>query len=209
MFSLLYDLGATLYIPNPSEARSPEHLTQWLEQKCHNSSPPHPGARPTAVNQRRRSLAVGAPGVFRRRCSHHAEMVASIRRLAPNATVGSFYGATETQRAVGYFEIANDPPAAESQSNKTIPLGRGIKDVQLLVLNQERTVGRHRRTRRNLCAQSSLGRRLHRRRTSEPSKCSSSIRSPTIRRTASIEPANLDDIYRTATSNGPAATTAE
>ena len=62
------------------------------------------------------------------------EMVASIRRLAPNATIGSFYGATETQRAVGYFEIANDPTAAQRRNLKTIPLGRGIKDVQLLVL---------------------------------------------------------------------------
>ena len=65
-------------------------------------------------------------------------MVASVRRLAPNATVGSFYGATETQRAVGYFEIANDPAAAQVEATKTIPLGRGIKDVQLLVLNRSR-----------------------------------------------------------------------
>ena len=27
-------LGATLYIPNPSEARSPEHLAQWLERNA-------------------------------------------------------------------------------------------------------------------------------------------------------------------------------
>jgi acyl-CoA synthetase (AMP-forming)/AMP-acid ligase II/acyl carrier protein len=64
------------------------------------------------------------------------EMVASIQRLAPNETVGSFYGATETQRAVGYFEIANDSAARDMAAVKTIPLGRGIKDVQLLVLNR-------------------------------------------------------------------------
>ena len=67
-----------------------------------------------------------------------SEMIANIRRLAPNAIIGSFYGATETQRAVGYFEIDNDPTAAQLETLKTIPLGRGIKDVQLLVLNRSR-----------------------------------------------------------------------
>jgi acyl-CoA synthetase (AMP-forming)/AMP-acid ligase II/acyl carrier protein len=63
-------------------------------------------------------------------------MVASIRRLAPNATVGSFYGATETQRAVGYYEIPEGLPAQGDFGLQAIPLGRGIKDVQLLVLNR-------------------------------------------------------------------------
>ena len=56
------------------------------------------------------------------------------RKLAPNAKIVSFYGATETQRAVGYFEIAEDVSAAEGAATQPIPLGRGIKDVQLLLL---------------------------------------------------------------------------
>ena len=35
--------------------------------------------------------------------------VARIGELAPNAIIGSFYGTTETQRAVGYYEITDDP----------------------------------------------------------------------------------------------------
>jgi acyl-CoA synthetase (AMP-forming)/AMP-acid ligase II/acyl carrier protein len=62
--------------------------------------------------------------------------VARIRELAPNATVGSFYGATETQRAVGYYEISDESVLNDQASNKLVPLGRGIKDVQLLVLNK-------------------------------------------------------------------------
>jgi acyl-CoA synthetase (AMP-forming)/AMP-acid ligase II/acyl carrier protein len=62
--------------------------------------------------------------------------VARIRELAPNATIGSFYGATETQRAVGYYEIPLDFTWKDTETKKLIPLGRGIKDVQLLLLNK-------------------------------------------------------------------------
>jgi L-aminoadipate-semialdehyde dehydrogenase len=31
-----------------------------------------------------------------------------IRNIAPNARIFNFYGATETQRAVGYYEIPED-----------------------------------------------------------------------------------------------------
>jgi acyl-coenzyme A synthetase/AMP-(fatty) acid ligase len=62
--------------------------------------------------------------------------VALTRELAPNAKVVSFYGATETQRAVGYYQIPADLPADEHETKHAIPLGRGIKDVQLLLLNK-------------------------------------------------------------------------
>ena len=60
--------------------------------------------------------------------------VAQIRQLAPNAKIGSFYGATETQRAVGYFQIPDEFPS--NADRRAVPLGRGIKDVQLLLLNK-------------------------------------------------------------------------
>jgi acyl-CoA synthetase (AMP-forming)/AMP-acid ligase II/acyl carrier protein len=62
--------------------------------------------------------------------------MARIRELAPNATIGSFYGATETQRAVGYYEIPLDFAWKDTETNRPIPLGCGIKDVQLLLLNK-------------------------------------------------------------------------
>ena len=34
--------------------------------------------------------------------------IRSMRELAPNAEIVSFYGATETQRAVGYFAVSDD-----------------------------------------------------------------------------------------------------
>ncbi len=130
-------LGATLYIPNPSEARSPEYLIHWLERNAITVLHLTPALGQLLLT----SGAARLPSVRRVFFGGDVlipEMVASIRRLALNATVGSFYGATETQRAVGYFEIANDPAAAQVETPKTVPLGRGIKDVQLLVLNRGR-----------------------------------------------------------------------
>jgi acyl-CoA synthetase (AMP-forming)/AMP-acid ligase II/acyl carrier protein len=62
--------------------------------------------------------------------------VARIRELAPNATIGCFYGATDTQRAVGYYEIPAHISTEDADANRPIPLGRGIEDVQLLVLSK-------------------------------------------------------------------------
>ncbi|MCP4669117.1 MAG: AMP-binding protein, partial [Deltaproteobacteria bacterium] len=54
-----------------------------------------------------------------------------MRRLAPGAAWVNFYGATETPQAMGWLPVDDDAAARE-----TVPLGRGIADVQLLVLNR-------------------------------------------------------------------------
>ncbi len=51
--------------------------------------------------------------------------VARLRSLAPDARVVSFYGATETPQAMGWFEAHDE--------TGVVPLGRGIDSVQLLV----------------------------------------------------------------------------
>ena len=66
------------------------------------------GAGTTIIDCRRKTLACRPPRLFRRRCFNTREVVAASARLAPNATIGCFYGATETQRAVGYYEIPED-----------------------------------------------------------------------------------------------------
>ena len=98
-------LGATLYIPNPSEARSPEYLIHWLERNAITVLHLTPALGQLLLTSSDARLP-SVRRVFFGGDVLTPEMVASIRRLAPNATVGSFYGATETQRAVGYYEIA-------------------------------------------------------------------------------------------------------
>ena len=57
-----------------------------------------------------------------------------LRNLAPNVSCINSYGSTESQRAVGYYLV---PPEAEADDGKAVyPLGRGMPNVQLLVLNK-------------------------------------------------------------------------
>jgi amino acid adenylation domain-containing protein len=71
--------------------------------------------------------------------------VSRFREFAPAATCVNFYGTTETQRAVGYYIVPNERATATSSvgaqrpvEKEIIPLGRGIGDVQLLILNANR-----------------------------------------------------------------------
>ncbi|KAF4922112.1 L-2-aminoadipate reductase large subunit [Colletotrichum viniferum] len=64
---------------------------------------------------------------------------ASLRKLAPNAEICAAYGTTETSRSVSYYHIksrAEDPDALDRLGD-IIPAGRGIENVQLLVVNRE------------------------------------------------------------------------
>ena len=61
--------------------------------------------------------------------------VIRLQQLAPNCQVINMMGSTETQRSVSYFTI---PPSSTNLVNQKeiIPAGKGMKDVQLLVLNK-------------------------------------------------------------------------
>ena len=61
-----------------------------------------------------------------------------LQSLASNVRIINMYGTTETQRAVSYFPIppvSADPVFLNGQKD-IIPAGRGMKDVQLLVVNR-------------------------------------------------------------------------
>jgi L-aminoadipate-semialdehyde dehydrogenase len=63
----------------------------------------------------------------------------SLRKLAENANIVNMYGTTETQRAVSYFEIpshSRDPNALDALGN-TVPAGKGMQNVQLLVIDRQ------------------------------------------------------------------------
>jgi amino acid adenylation domain-containing protein len=128
-------LGAVLYIPPPEISREPERLIEWLranEISVLHLTPALGELLLTASGQPLpavRRVFFGGDVLTRRE-------VACIRELVPNATIGCFYGATETQRAVGYYEIPRDFSIPNSDVNRPVPLGQGIKDVQVLLLNK-------------------------------------------------------------------------
>jgi amino acid adenylation domain-containing protein len=134
VFTAIY-LGATICIPSESEARSPDQLVQWIERNSITVLHLTPALGELLLTAKETPLP-SVRRVFFGGDLLTTDEVTRVRRLCPNATIGSFYGATETQRAVGYYEVSEDRSLNPSASNKTVPLGRGIKDVQLLVLNR-------------------------------------------------------------------------
>ena len=140
-------LGGAICIPDPLDLEAPRRLTAWIKQQgitVANLTPAmsqllgetDPTATGEQIESLRYSFLVG--DVLTKRD------VSRLKKLAPSITCVNLYGATETQRAVGYFVVPNqDEPFSETDRPKlgekaVLPLGKGIKDVQLLVLNGSR-----------------------------------------------------------------------
>jgi amino acid adenylation domain-containing protein len=128
-------LGATLYVPPGETVRDPVRLTEWLIENSISVLHLTPALGQLLLTAGTQPLPAVRRIFFGGDVLTWGE-VARIRELAPNATIGSFYGATETQRAVGYYEIPIDFAWNDTEANRPIPVGRGIKDVQLLLLTK-------------------------------------------------------------------------
>jgi L-aminoadipate-semialdehyde dehydrogenase len=63
----------------------------------------------------------------------------SLRELAVNANIINMYGTTETQRSVSYFEIPSRAKSPDflDRLKSTVPAGKGMHNVQLLIVNRE------------------------------------------------------------------------
>jgi amino acid adenylation domain-containing protein len=132
IFTALW-LGATVYLPAPEILRSPDQLTEWLlanEITILHLTPASGRLLHTALGKTLSSIRdiSFAGDVLTQRD------VARICKIAPNANISNRYGATETQRAVSYYKVAKDLLSSETNLNRLVPLGRGAKDVQLLLL---------------------------------------------------------------------------
>jgi amino acid adenylation domain-containing protein len=136
VFTSLF-MGATLHIPHPGDIRSPERLADWLERNAITILHLTPALGQLLRTVQERTV----PSV--RRVFFGGDVltwhdVAQTREFAPNASVVSFYGATETQRAVGHYDVLEKVAKTDDEANQAVPLGRGVKDVQLLMLNPGR-----------------------------------------------------------------------
>ncbi|HKV07315.1 MAG TPA: amino acid adenylation domain-containing protein [Thermoanaerobaculia bacterium] len=65
--------------------------------------------------------------------------VERLQRLAPALSCVNLYGSTETQRSVSFFPVPRpESPAWGEIGREVLPLGKGMEDVQVLVLNGTR-----------------------------------------------------------------------
>lgn len=135
MFTPLF-LGAQLLVPSKNDIQN-ERLAEWMNS--HGATVTH---LTPAMGQ---ILVGGATATFDK--LHHAFFVGdilikrdcrSLQNLAPNVAIVNMYGTTETQRAVSYYEIPsrNSKEGYLDGMKDVIPAGRGMYNVQLLVVNR-------------------------------------------------------------------------
>ena len=124
-------VGATLDVPGEHTLRDPRLLVDWLEAR-----------RVTVVHLTPtlgHMLAIGVDLTYRKLHSLRylffggealpRKLAAACLNAAPNSTVVNFYGATETPQAMGYHVY--DPE--REYETPSVPVGRGIDEVELLV----------------------------------------------------------------------------
>lgn len=130
-------LGAQLLVPSKEDIQH-EKLAEWMRE--HKPTVTHltpamgqilVGGAAAEFPSLDRAFFVGDV-LTKRDCR-------SLRELAVNVNIVNMYGTTETQRAVSYYEIPNrakDPDYLDKLKD-TVPAGKGMKNVQLLVVNRE------------------------------------------------------------------------
>jgi len=127
-------LGATLCIPDP-EIVGTSKLAQWMAEMHVSFAHLTPALAELLTDSAASDCCLPALRyVFFVGDKLTRRDVSRLRGLAPGVTCIASYGTTETQRAVGFNLISEDTEPRERCHREAYPLGRGIRDVQLLVL---------------------------------------------------------------------------
>ncbi len=140
-------LGAAIAVPDPADITTPGRLAAWMAERgvsvAHLTPAMGQLIAESAELSASRGVPVAIPSLRRALLVGDALTrldVARLERIAPNLTCINLYGSTETQRAVAYHVVERtvDPARAGFAAparREILPLGRGMKDVQLLVLD--------------------------------------------------------------------------
>jgi amino acid adenylation domain-containing protein len=125
-------VGGTLLVPDPDQLATPGWLAAWMARRGVTVAHLTPAMAQllaagadggaAAPLPRLRRLFFGGDVLTR-------DQAATLARLAPEASLVNFYGATETPQAMGWHAVGGGAGGGER-----VPVGRGIADVQLLVL---------------------------------------------------------------------------
>ncbi|MUG97531.1 amino acid adenylation domain-containing protein [Scytonema sp. UIC 10036] len=128
-------LGATLCIPQQEEIETLGQLSDWMRVMKISVAHLTP-AMAQLLTAKTESQTTDLRYVFFAGDVLMPQDVTNIYRFAPNVTCVNFYGATETPQAMGYFVIPEGCGVGSPvpSPHTPIPLGRGIENVQLLVL---------------------------------------------------------------------------
>ena len=126
-------LGGTIVVPDYQDIFTPGQLPQWVRDKQVSVcclTPPMCEFLTTynlakvKLDCLRKVFFVGA--------SLLKKQTEFLQEVAPNADIINLYGSTETQRAVSYFNVSQNKDGLP----EIIPIGQGMKDVDIMVINQ-------------------------------------------------------------------------
>ncbi len=126
-------LGASLRIPDPERIGEPGWLTGWVARERLTVLHLTPAMLELVVGDEteprlpalRRAFVVG--DLLRR------SEVARLQRIAPALVCINLYGSTESQRSISFSVVSR--PGEGPAGREALPLGRGIGEVELVVLN--------------------------------------------------------------------------
>jgi amino acid adenylation domain-containing protein len=141
-------LGATLHIPDAGVRGDAARLMRWLMDQSVtvvHATPSLAGLIGEASDylslklDRLRKLFLGGEKLT-------TETARKVLNAAPDCRIVNLYGASETPQGMGYYQV-EAADLDNAVSTRSLPIGRGIDDVQLLVLSDAKT----------LCAPGELG----------------------------------------------------
>jgi amino acid adenylation domain-containing protein len=128
--------GASLHVPDPERIGAPGYMADWVRREgitILNLTPAMAELLARAAEETRATLpslrlAFVVGDLFKR------SELERLQRWAPALACVNLYGATETQRALSFFEVQPGGTGLRP-GREALPLGRGYEGVQLLVLN--------------------------------------------------------------------------
>ena len=132
-------IGASLFVP-PEDWKMQGNGVKWMQENEITISNLTPAVSELLTYGKTNCVLSSLRYIFLVGEALSRKHVSAIYELAPCATCVNYFGATESQRAVSFFEVPRSAffscAAGTPLVEDVIPLGHGIKDVQLLVLNQ-------------------------------------------------------------------------
>ncbi|KAL1725337.1 hypothetical protein EV714DRAFT_240093 [Schizophyllum commune] len=136
MFTPLF-LGAQLHVPTGDDIGVPGRLAEWMADSQVTVTHLTHAMGQLLCAQATRQIPHLQNAFFAGNVLTKRDCL-SLQALAANVRIINMYGTTETQRAVSYFAIppvAQDPTFLATQKD-IMPVGSGMIDVQLLVVNR-------------------------------------------------------------------------
>ena len=135
IFTALW-VGGTIYVPDPDILGAAGELADWMARQQITFAHMTPAlGRFLTETAKPQSQLPSLRHVFLVGDKLTWGDVTRLRKLAPEVTCVNYYGSTETQRAVSYYEITASESSTAGQG--VVPVGRGMPNVQLLILNTE------------------------------------------------------------------------